>query len=142
MNVLVDTPIWSLAFRRKKESSNIHESLLFSEITELIREDRAVIIGPIRQEILSGISAEPQFEQLKEKLNVFEDLRIIKDDYELAASFYNQCRRKGVQGSHIDFLICAVANRLDIPIFTTDKDFDLYSKHINIFLHNPRVSIN
>jgi predicted nucleic acid-binding protein len=55
-------------------------------------------------------------------------------DYELAAEFSNKCRKKGVQGSHIDFLICAVANRIDIPIFTNDKDFDRYQNIISIKL--------
>jgi len=142
VKILVDTPIWSLAFRRKKESRDDRVSVFLSEITELIREGRAAIVGPIRQEVLSGISEDAQFEKLKDKLRAFEDLRITVDDYELAAKFYNQCRRNGIQGSQIDFLICAVANRNDIPIFTMDNDFNFYSKHINISLHSPRISIN
>ena len=142
MKILVDTPIWSLAFRRKKGSRDTRLSINLSEITELIREGRAAIIGPIRQEILSGISEDAQFEKLKEKLRAFEDLPITVDDYELAARFYNQCRRNGIQGSQVDFLICAVANRHDIPIFTMDNDFNFYSKHLDISLHSPRISIN
>lgn len=141
MKVLVDTSIWSLAFRRKRTSEKPVD-LNLSELSELIREVRAVLIGPIRQEVLSGISSEPQFERLKEKLSSFEDLDILRADYQRAASFFNTCRRKGVQGSHIDFLICAVAYRCQVPIFTTDKDFELYSRHIDIALHHPRRSLN
>jgi len=32
------------------------------------------------------------------------------------------------------FLICAVAFNHDLPIFTLDKDFSNFSKHINIKL--------
>jgi predicted nucleic acid-binding protein len=138
MKVLVDTPIWSQVFRRKKNTDIAPENILEKELTELIRELRAVIIGPIRQEVLSGISNESQFKKLRKKLRVFENLEIVSEDYERAAEFYNQCRRKGIQGSHIDFLICAAANRNGIPIFTTDKDFELYSKHINISLYEIR----
>jgi len=135
VKVLVDTPIWLLAFRRRKNTETSGSILLVKELIELIREDRTILIGPIRQEVLSGISNPKQFELLKEKLKPFEGLDIISGDYELAADFNNQCRRKGIQGSHIDLLICAVASRNRIPIFTTDKDFSLYEKHIDIILY-------
>lgn len=138
MKVLVDTTIWSLAFRRKKGNQNAEENRLVEELKELIREARIVIVGPIRQEVLSGISSKSQFSKLKNRLRAFENLEITVEDYELAAEFFNRCRKKGVQGSHIDFLLCAVAKQNDIPIFTTDKDFDLYSKHIDISLYSPR----
>ena len=72
-------------------------------------DSRALIIGPIRQEILSGIKDEAQFEKLKNSLQPFDDNPISPMEYELAARLNNQCRSKGIQGSHIDFLICAVA---------------------------------
>ena len=56
-------------------------------------------------------------------------------DYIAAAGFFNLCRSKGVQGSNTDFLICAVAVRAKVSIFTLDKDFDLFSKHLPIVLH-------
>ena len=65
MNVVPDTPIWSLAFRRRKRSSN--DQILVDELTELIRETRAVMIGPIRQEVLSGIAHPSQFEKVKNR---------------------------------------------------------------------------
>ena len=52
-----------------------------------------------------------------------------------AAKYFNRCRSKGIQGSNTDFLICAMANRNKFSIFTTDKDFELFSKHIEIILH-------
>jgi len=137
MNVLVDTSMWSLTFRRKK-NQNPEELKLTGELIELIREGRTIIIGPIRQELLSGIANKDQYLSLKAKLSAFEDIPIITHDYELAADFFNQCRQKGIQGSHIDFLICAVIHRNNIPIFTTDKDFERYSKHIEIALYSPR----
>ena len=51
---------------------------------------------------------------------------------------FNICRGKGVQGSHIDSLICAVSIRHSAPVFTTDKDFAHYSRHLNLVLHKPR----
>jgi hypothetical protein len=50
----------------------------------------------------------------------------VDTDYESAAELCIKCRKNGIQGSQIDFLICAAAKQLDVPIFTTDKDFAHY----------------
>ena len=128
MKVLVDTPIWSYALRSKKKEYQA----AINSLTSLIHDQRAMIIGPIRQEILSGYSDLHKYQIIKEKLSYFENTPILDVDYEMAAEFSNKCRVKGIQGSHIDFLICAVANRISVPIFTTDKDFRYYEKIIPI----------
>jgi predicted nucleic acid-binding protein len=132
MNILIDTPIWSKAFRRKKIKSgdeNIVDSLKY-----LISEFMEVVIGPIRQELLSGISDENIFNELKGKMECFNDFPIQTKDYELAAEYSNVCRRNGIQGSNTDFLICAVAVRNNFEIFTMDDDFNRYQKYIPIRL--------
>ena len=128
MKILADTSVWSLALRRKEPDE------IVKKLTDLILESMIVMIGPIRQELLSGISKRAVFENLKSKLQSFDDLPITTGDYETAADFFNICRRKGVQGSHIDFLICAVAYNNDLIIFTTDQDFQYYAKHLPIRL--------
>ena len=92
------------------------------------------MIGPIRQEILSGISDEDKFRELKEALKAFPDFEITIEDYEQAAAYYNICRSNGIQGAHIDYLICSVAHNNDFLIFTLDKDFEQYQKYIDIEL--------
>ena len=136
MKVLVDTPIWSYALRTQNKKYQYE----IERLTSLISDQRAIIIGPIRQEILSGYSNLSKFERLKEKLSYFEKSPIQDSDYELAAEMCNQCRKNGIQGSHIDFLICAVAKRLDVPIFTTDKDFFHYRKILSIELLDAKPS--
>lgn len=138
MIVLPDTPIWSLAFRRLKKSPD--DQLLVDELTELIRDTLAVMIGPVRQEILSGIAHASQFEKVKDRLEAFDDLTINTNDYERAAELFNICRNRGVQGSHVDFLICAVAERHNASIFTTDDDFKQYADCIPVTLYNQRLS--
>ncbi len=137
MKVLVDTSIWSLALRRKKALSR-GEQARIDELNELINEVRVAIIGPIRQELLSGISNDDQFRMLKERLRAFEDLPLVQTDYERAAEFYTLCRKAGIQGSGIDFLICSVSVGNEIPIFTADKDFLHYKKQLPISLYQPR----
>jgi predicted nucleic acid-binding protein len=137
MKVLVDTPVWSLALRRAGSRSP-EDQFLVDEFNDLINEARVTLIGPIRQEILSGIPNYDQFTVLKEKLQAFEDLPLCREAYEIAAEIYNTCRKAGVQGSQIDFLICSASVGAGIPIFTTDKDFSLYAKHIKLSLYHPR----
>jgi predicted nucleic acid-binding protein len=137
MKVLVDTSIWSLALRRAGEISG-EDQVLVSELRELINEVRVAIIGPTRQELLSGISTKAQFDTLKEHLQAFEDLPISREDYNRAAEFFNTCRQSGIQGSQIDFLICSVAAGAGLPIFTSDQDFLLYIKLLPIVLYKPR----
>jgi predicted nucleic acid-binding protein len=136
VKVLVDTPIWSYALRTPKKEYQYE----IKQLEALIKDQRALIIGPIRQEILSGYSDLKKFEKLRDKLSYFENSTIQDSDYESAAEMCNQCRKKGIQGSHIDFLICAVANRLDVPIFTTEKDFRRYRKILSIKLFNKELS--
>jgi len=138
MKVLVDTNIWSQALRRNNDLNKKE----VKELLELIKEFRVIIIGPIRQELLSGIPDEKSFETLKEKLSSFEDMQLNSAHYESAAGLFNICRNNGVQGSHIDFLICAVSIANDYSIFTSDKDFTGYQKYTGIKLHKIRDEIN
>jgi len=135
MNVLVDTPVWSLALRRKRGDLSEREQGLTEALGELVRDGRAQIIGVIRQELLSGIREPERFEKLREYLRAFAEPVIEVRDYEQAAQMHNQCRARGITGSTIDFLICAVAHRRDWQVFTTDRDFERYSKALPVNLY-------
>jgi predicted nucleic acid-binding protein len=133
MKILVDTSVWSLALRRGDQS----RIPCVMELRGLIQDHRVQMIGPIRQEILSGIRSESQFHNLQKHLDSFPDLPILTEDYVEAAKYFNLCRSKGIQGSNTDFLICSVSVRNELPIYTTDKDFEQFAKHIPIRLHKP-----
>ena len=139
MSVLIDTSIWSQAFRRHSIDG---ESDLIRELRELIADGNALLIGPVRQELLSGIKQPSQFEELRNRMRAFPDLRLESADYERAAEQYTECRRNGIQGSNTDFLICAVAERLQVAIFTTDNDFAHFSSLLPIRLHRSRFSVD
>ena len=133
MKVLVDTPIWSLAFR-KKEFNDLN-NLTINNLINLILDGRIAIIGAIRQEVLSGISDRKKFSEMKNKMSLFSDYDTHTEDYEFAAECSNECRHKGIQGSHTDFLICAIAIKNNWEIFTEDADFLGYAKHIPIKIY-------
>lgn len=129
MSVIVDTSIWSLALRR-----NSPDVVVVQQLERLIVNGQVVMLGAIRQEILSGIRNPEQFERLQRDLRAFPDLELVTPDYELAADFFNRCRRRGLQGSNTDFLICAVAHRRDYELFTTDQDFQAFQIELPIKL--------
>ena len=135
MKIIVDTCIWSLAVRR----NNIQSNSYVSELQELIKEIRVQLIGPVRQELLSGIKSGKQFDLLKTHLKAFDDLELEREDYELAAEYFNSARKKGIQRSNTDFLICALSTKHNMPILTTDKDFSNFQTVFPVNLHIPRT---
>ncbi len=135
MPVLVDTSVWSLALRKQGVTAELQDYI--HELATLVANARVVIFGSIRQELLSGIKSSVQFNQLKSYLEAFPDLQLETLDFEFAAELFNHCRSHGIQGSHVDFLIAAVAINREIPVFTLDQDFSFYAKHTALKLYQP-----
>jgi predicted nucleic acid-binding protein len=135
MNVLVDTPVWSLALRRKQGDLSAREKGITEALAELIRDGRAQVMGVIRQELLSGIRDEERFRRLRDYLRAFDEPRLEVSDYEEAAWMHNRCRSRGIAGSAVDLLICSVAYRRNWQIFTTDRDFGRYESVLAVKLH-------
>lgn len=132
--MLADTSVWSLALRRSRLTGGAGTT---EELTRLVQSYRVVLIGAIRQELLSGIRFEEQYQKLQDRLRAFPDLPLRTEDYELAARCFNRCRARGIQGSNTDFLICAVALSREIPVYTTDRDFDAYARVLGVSLYAP-----
>jgi len=78
------------------------------------------MIGPIRQELLSGIKESAQFEKVKKALGPFRDEAVETLDYEEAARLFNLCRSYGVECGPVDILFCAVARRRKWDVLTND----------------------
>ena len=95
------------------------------------------MIGPIRQELLSGIRSEEQFTHLESALEAFPDEALETEDYVEAARFFNLCRSRGVTPAHIDLLICATAIRRKWAVFSLDADFQRYARILPLRLHGP-----
>jgi predicted nucleic acid-binding protein len=100
---------------------NPEEQRLASELRDAIKVSHAAIIGPVRQEILSGIRDRAQFKKTQRLLDPFADETMIPEDFVEAARLYNLCQDHGVICGAVDILICAVAARLDYGILTNDS---------------------
>ena len=96
MKVLVDISVWSQALRRLKNSPIAPEQqATVSALTDLVRDGRAVLIGAIRQELLSGIKTPSQFEALRDNLAAFDDMALSRQDYASAAQAFHTVAQMG-----------------------------------------------
>jgi len=134
VNVLVDTPVWSVSLRRVASHLSPMQQRILRALEELISESRAELLAPVRQELLSGIREPLQFERVRKSLRAYWDVPLTTEDFEEAARMSNLCRTRGIAGSGVDYLICATAARREWSIFTLDHDFDGYAKHLPIRL--------
>jgi predicted nucleic acid-binding protein len=122
VKILVDTCVWSFAFRRKnKTAMSDDERRMQASLTDAIQDGRVAMIGPIRQEVLSGIKEVSQFEKLRSTLEAFPDEPLTTRHYEEAARLFNLCRSRGVECGSTDILICAVAALQHWTILTSDR---------------------
>jgi len=133
MRVLVDTCVWTRFLRKGSK-----DDPAAVELEQLIRADAVQMLGPVRQELLSGAQPRERFERVRDYLRYYPNLRLDEDDDECAAEYYNICRCNGVQATSTELVICAVAVRHQLKIFTTDGDFTRYQEYLPIKLHRTR----
>lgn len=131
MTLLVDTSVWSLAFRRDTPPD-------IPEVAELAAAlggaQDVVATGIIQLELLQGF-VPPGVEKSLEEL--FQAMRLVeprREDYMAAARLGRTCRQAGVQLGIVDSLIAQLAIAYDFTLLTTDRDFAHASKHIPLTL--------
>jgi predicted nucleic acid-binding protein len=117
--VIVDTSVWSLALRRRNPV-NAPET---EALTELIEKGQAIMIGPVRQEILSGVRYTVQFDRLKSALGAFPDEPMQSSDFVEAARICNKCLDSGIVIGNTTCLIAAIAIAREMEILTIDPEF-------------------
>ncbi len=123
-----------MALRRRSEHLSANEQEICSVLEELVKDGRIAIIGPIRQELLSGLRNPADFERLRQHLRAFDDEILTVEDFEEAARCHNACRSAGITGSSVNFLICATAIRRQVYLFTVDADFERYATQVPLML--------
>ncbi len=131
--IACDTSAPSFFLRRGKHSLNITADA----VEELIISNKLALFGIVRQKILSGIKHPAQFDRIELTTSALPLYFANEDDHTLASQFFNLCRAKGIQGSPIDFLICAMAVNRKFQIYTTDPGFNMYAPFIPIELYTP-----
>ena len=137
MRVVIDTPVWSTLLRRPKGRLSQDDEETIAAARELISDGRAVLLAPVRQEVLQGIRSAAVFRQVRDHLEDLGDEPLWASDYSRAAELFNLCAARGVQPTSIDLLICAAALRLRAAVFTLDRDFAAYSRVTGVRLFTP-----
>ncbi|MGI9025937.1 MAG: type II toxin-antitoxin system VapC family toxin [Burkholderiaceae bacterium] len=120
MTLLVDTSVWSLAFRRDRDSDApqvqaLRDALQGSEIV--------VTTELMLQELLQGFVGPRARRDLIERFAALPLLSPDRQDHIDAADLRNRCRRSGVQIGTIDALLAQLCLRHELTLLTTDKDF-------------------
>jgi predicted nucleic acid-binding protein len=112
---------WPLLRRSRRARLSQEEQRVVAHLGEAIREGRVMMLGPIRQEILSGIREKAQFAKTERLLEPFPDEMLETPDYAEAARLFNLCRDHGVQCGPVEMLLCAAAARRGCEILTSDQ---------------------
>jgi predicted nucleic acid-binding protein len=129
VSLLVDTSVWSLAFRRDGQPDlpavcALHAALLGAQ--------QVFTTGLVLQEVLQGFAGPKNRDQLVERLSMLAFLQPDKQDHIAAADIRNVCRRRGVQIGTIDALLIQLCQRYDLTLLTTDKDFHAAAQHVDV----------
>ncbi len=131
MSLLVDTSVWSLAFRRDTEVA-VPEVKTLAHALE--GADQVFTTGLVLQELLQGFAGPKARGQLIDRFAALGFLQPDREDHIEAAVVRNSCRRHGVQIGTIDALLIQLCLKHDLVLLSSDKDFRSAAKHVKFRL--------
>lgn len=117
--LLVDTSVWSLAYRRDAPPDVPAVTALRSA---LLGGEEVAITGMILLELLRGFVPAAARERILADLTHVRLLEPTREDYVAAAEVATTCRGSGVQVGSVDALIAQLAIAHDYTVLTTDAD--------------------
>jgi predicted nucleic acid-binding protein len=131
---LVDTSVWSLAYRRNTPPDVPQVAVLRSA---LVDGEYVAITGMVLLELLRGFIPARAQERILTDLAPLELIEPTRDDYVEAARLANTCRQAGVQLGSVDALLAqlAIANKLEL--LTTHRDFENAAKAVPLRVWHP-----
>jgi len=120
MSLLVDTSVWSLAFRRDDpprapEVEALQQALEGGELV--------LTTGLVLQEILQGFRGPRARRTILDHFAHLPLLMPNREDHVEAAVLRNRCRRRGIQVGTIDALLARLCIRHDLLLLSADCDF-------------------
>ena len=131
---MVDTSVWSLAFRRDAAKPTREVEALKGALEG---GDSVVTTGLVLQELLQGFSGPRDRNQIVERFAALPLLSPDRQDHVEAAELRNRCRRAGVQVGTIDAILAQLCIRHDLALLTTDNDFVGIAAHSTLRLWKP-----
>ena len=134
MTVFVDTSVWSLAFRRDAPTDVPH----VAELERALEAGGVFSTGIVLQELLQGFRKPKAHARIVELFAAVPLLAPDRNDHVRATDIRNACRRKGVQVGTIDALLAQLCIGHELPMLTTDRDFDSMAPHTSLSVWEPR----
>lgn len=126
--MIVDTSVW-IEFLRPGASE------VGNRLEAMIRNgDRIVVPETVMMELLSGPTDEAVASRRRQMLEAFEVEPFVPlGDSLRAAGLQRSCRRAGDTVRNLgDYLIAAVAIRLELPVMHRDRDFEVIAAHSSL----------
>ena len=134
MTILVDTSVWSLAFRRDVLSAHAEVDALHHALEG---GEAIVVTGLILQELLQGFAGPRARKDIIDRFTALPLLAPDRQDHIDAAELRNRCRRAGVQIGTIDALLAQLCIRHKLILLTTDQDFVHAAAHCTLRVWTP-----
>ena len=135
MSLLVDTSVWSLAFRRDAEVTVAEVKALQHALEGA---DQVFTTGLVLQELLQGFAGPKARSQLIERFAALGYIQPVREDHIEAAEVRNTCRRHGVQIGTVDAVLIQLCLKHDLVLLSSDNDFRSAAKHIKFRVWNAQ----
>jgi predicted nucleic acid-binding protein len=131
VRVLVDTSVWSYAFRKAGPAD--HPAV--KKLSLLLEEGEDIALtGTILQEILQAFRHAATRRTVSEHLEAVPIIPLDRDDYVAAAALHRRCAAKGIAASTVDCQIAQAAIKAGYLLLTADEDFKFIARHTSLKL--------
>ena len=121
MRLLVDTSVWSLAFRNNAPSTLPK----IRRLAQALREGEQVFTtGLVLQELLQGFPDDEARDLILERFSVLPHVVPDGRDYVDAAELRRRLASEGLRTGTIDALLAQLCLRHDLTLLTTDLAFN------------------
>ena len=120
--IIIDTSAWIDSFR---PGANQRLGRL---VKELILQDRVLLPGIVKTELLRGTRTKSEFNRLSDQLKGITYLPVPDSFWEQLSEFSFTLFRKGISVPLTDTYIALLCLKNKVPILHRDKHFDLISE--------------
>lgn len=135
--LFVDTSAWSDLLRKDQPTNPVIKDQL---IDALDRRVGVVTTGLVLQELHQGFAGPRSTAAIDERFASVPLIEPSEADHRHGAEVFRTCRRSGVQLHTVDALLAALCIRRDLPLLTSDRDFDHAAQIVPLQLWHRRPS--
>jgi len=134
VDLFVDTSVWSLGLRR----DSTPDEPAVERLRQALEVGEGVFTtGLVLQELLQGFHGPNARDAIVERFGALPLLVPDRADHVEAAEIRNVCRRHGIAVGTIDALLAQLCRRHHLVMLTTDRDFELMVRHVELPLWAP-----